>query len=201
MSEKLKSLGVFVIKKNRWPSKLRADLDEALLNVIGEDNLRLWLNERPVTLVFGGAGTLKAGHYHALTSGSKITFSANGTTNPVINILHEFGHVVDNLWDDFFTKKLERVTFLRNGNFSGGWNGTRYLGLKSDFVRQKVLKQARVGGGDAWQQRGGTAHWEDWADIFSNAMLENIKAGNQVGRQILDFVGGMKAHVMPPAAA
>jgi hypothetical protein len=201
MSQKLKSLGISVIKENRWPSQLRADLDEALLNVIGEDNLRLWLNQKPVTLVWEGAGTLKAGHYHAITSASKITFSAKGTTNPVINILHEFGHLVDNLWDDFFTENLERVTFRRNGHFSGGWNGAAYLGLKSDFVRSKVLKLERVGGGDAWQQLGGVAHWEDWADIFSNAMLENFKAKSQVGGQILDFVGGMQAHVSPPAAA
>jgi hypothetical protein len=201
MTERLESLGIFVIKENQWPSQLLADLDEALFNVIGEDSLRLWLNQRPVTLVFGGAGTLDVGHYYGLTSGSKITFSARGTTNPVINILHEFGHLVDNLWDDFFTENLERVTFRRNGTFSGGWNGGVYLGLKSDFVRSKVLKQARVGGGDAWQQRGGVAHWEDWADIFSNAMLKNIKAENEVGEQILDFVAGREAHVNPPAAA
>jgi hypothetical protein len=64
-----------------------------------------------------------------------------------------------------------------------------------------VLKSRNAGGSDAWQQRGGTAHFEDWADIFSNTMLENIKPENEVGKQILDFVASMEAHINPLPAA
>jgi hypothetical protein len=77
----------------------------------------------------------------------------------------------------------------------GGWDGGKYRGLPGQVIRTEVLKAGRIAGGDAWQQRGGTAHFEDWADIFSNAMLGNINAENEIGRQILAFVARMNAHV------
>ena len=184
-----------LILRGTWPSALRANLEEALFSHIGVENLSFLLKNQPVTVRFGGSENLVVGAYYGLTSGSRITLFANQCTNPVINILHEFGHLVDNLWGDFFTNNLQRVEFRRNGMFFGGWNGRKYLGLRRDVVRTEVLKQRRVAGGDAWQQRGGQAHWEDWADIFSNARLKNIDEGNELGGQILAFVARMDAHV------
>jgi len=193
MEEILASLGISL--EGTFPSDLSTNLEEALLTIVGEEKLRLWLNNKPVTLRFGGKGDLEAGTYHGFTSKNRISFFANKNVNPVINILHEFGHVVDNLWDDSFTNSLEKVAFRMNEAFFGGWNGMVYLGLRRDIIRTKVLKQSRVAGGDAWQQRGGTAHWEDWADIFSNAMLDNINGENEVGQQILNFVEQMESQV------
>ena len=196
MSENLSNLGFSML--GTWPDPLRANLEEALFTYIGEENLRLWLNNKPVTIRFGGGNKMVAGIYHGLTSGSRITLFANQTTNPVINILHEFGHLVDNLWGDFFTNHLEKTPFLRNQAFFGGWNGRAYLGLRRDIIRSEVLKARGIAGGDAWQQRGGVPHWEDWADIFSNATLGNINPENEVGKQILDFVALMNKHVKGP---
>jgi len=193
MDENLAALGLSLT--GAWPAALRANLEEALFTHIGEENLRFWLKNQLVTLRFGGNKKLVVGTYYGLTSGSRITFFANQSTNPVINVLHEFGHLVDNLWGDFFTNNLKNVSFRRNETFFAGWNGLKYLGLRRDVIRTQVLKEPRVGGGDAWQQRGGQPHWEDWADIFSNAILENIDPGNEVGEQILAFVARMDAHV------
>jgi hypothetical protein len=52
-----------------------------------------------------------------------------------------------------------------------------------------------VFGDDAWQQRGGTPHWEDWADIFSNSMAHNINQSNYLGKQLDDFFNEMKSYV------
>jgi len=41
--------------------------------------------------------------FGGLTSGNTITFTATGPVNPVINMLHEIGHLVDNIWNDYFT--------------------------------------------------------------------------------------------------
>jgi hypothetical protein len=199
MDEILASLGISLV--GNWPSRLRANLDEALFTIIGAERLRPWLNARPLTLKFGGKGKLDAGFYFGLTSGTTITFFANENTNPVVNILHEFGHAVDNLWRDFFTGNLKSVQFRINGVYIGGATGRTYQSLSSEIVRRDVLKARRAGGSDAWQQRGGVAHFEDWADIFSNSMLANIKPENEAGQQMLDFVALMEAHVNPPAAA
>ena len=182
-----------------WPDPLHANLEEAVSTRIGADRLKLWLNNKPVMLIFGGGKKLAVGTYHGLTSANRITLSANQNVNPVINILHEFGHLVDNLWDDFFTKSLQKQAFRRKEKFFGGWNGIKYLSLRGDIIRTEVLKDRHPAGGDAWQQRGGNPYWEDWADIFSNYMLGNFNEENEVGQQILDFVGGMEAHVKETA--
>ena len=197
MDEILATLGITL--KGNWPAALRANFDDALFNRLGEEKLRLWFKNLPVSFRFGGQERLAAGTYYGLTSGSRITFFANQNTNPVINILHECGHVVDNLWEDFFTDSLEKMDFRRNEMFFAGWNGRKYLGLRRDVIRTEVLKEPRVAGGDAWQQRGGTAHWEDWADIFSNVMLGNINEENEIGQQILAFVSRMEIHVRETA--
>lgn len=199
MDEILADLGITLI--GTWPSALRANFDDALFNRIGVEKLKLWFKDLPVSFRFGGSEKLVVGSYYGLTSGSKITFFANQNTNPVINILHECGHVVDNLWEDFFTNNLKGVEFRRKEAYFAGWNGFKYLGLRGDIIRAEVLKERRVAGGDAWQQRGGTPHWEDWADIFSNVMLENINEENELGRQILDFVTQMETHTKKATGA
>lgn len=195
MSDLFADLGVSF--QGTWSTALLANVDEAF-TAIGKDNLKSWFNNQPVTFRFGGPAQLARGGYSGLTERFRVTFFSNATTSPVINILHEFGHLLDNVWDDFFTNALQKEPFRLGGALFGGWDGNKYRSLPGDRMRAEVLKSARLAGGDAWQQRGGTPHFEDWADIFSNVMLGNINEQNEVGRQILAFVARMEAHVQVP---
>lgn len=113
-------------------------------------------------------------------------------------MLHEFGHLFDNLWSDYFTTKLQKETFTLNGEFFAGWDSTnksyKSLGAGGD-VRGLALSASRILGGDAWQQRGGTAHWEDWADIFSNYISGNLNQSKDLGWQMYRFASEMGNHV------
>jgi hypothetical protein len=202
MIEYIKSFGISL--SGNWTGPLLANLWEALFTHIGYQNLKSWLNGRPATLVWGGGRDCggRDACYGGNTPGDTVTFKATGMVNPVINILHELGHLVDNLWDDYFTTQLERTAFTLNGQYVAGWDGSKYKSLPSSLnidgndVRLLTLKSATFGGQDAWQQRGGTPHWEDWADIFSNSMIRNINQTTDLGNQIDSFFIKMKTHAM-----
>lgn len=134
MDEILADLGITLI--GTWPSALRANFDDALFNRIGVEKLKLWFKDLPVSFRFGGSEKLAVGSYYGLTSGSKITFFANQNTNPVINILHECGHVVDNLWDDFFTNNLKGVE-------SAGRRRTLPDGMVSNILACEAISYAQ----------------------------------------------------------
>jgi len=197
MIEYIASFGITL--QGNWTGTYLANLWETLFTHIGYKELVLWLNGKKVILIIGGAGNNASGRYSGWTSGSSVTFYANNTTNPVINMLHEFGHLVDNLWGDYFTNELNGADFYDNrGDFLAGWNGTAYTSLPSSYpvdVRSLALISSNVGGGDAWQQRGGTPNWEDWGDIFANAMIDNINQASDLGGQMNNFFVIMESHV------
>ena len=198
MQSEFSASGVHV--EGDWPDKLKANVHEALFKHIGMDALQRWLNGRALSFRSGGPAALKPGTYYGITFGTSITLYAHRNVNPVINILHEMGHAVDNLWDDYFTQRLEHTVFSRGGNFLAGWDGFEYRGLPRDIIRREALLAPHAGGGDAWQQRGGRPHWEDWADIFANAMIGNLNTCSEIGGQLSDFMRSMKMHVDTAAA-
>jgi len=193
------------------PKGLVDNLTEAFSTHIKVDRLKLWLNNKPIKLTRDehqevnnekkGKKINKRGQssgYHGETSNNKITFFTSTTqVNPVINILHEFGHLVNNLWDKQFTKELQKETFLLNGIFFAGWDKDRnvYNSLYKKIDGKDIMKQSRIAGGKAWQQIIDSGYNEDWADIFSNYILQNFNEENEVGKQILDFAARMEAHV------
>jgi hypothetical protein len=155
-----------------WTGVRLANLWEALFTHIGYKNLRFWLNGKTATLILGGTRTCdegKTGCYGGLTQYSTVTFTATNMDNPVINMLHELGHLVDNLWGSYFTYSLKTKTFNLGGEYLAGWDGENYISLPSsgeNNVRLSALISSPVGGGDAWQQRGGVENFEDWGDIL-----------------------------------
>lgn len=199
MKEYIASFGITL--SGNWTGILLTNLWEALFTHIGYQDLRFWLNGRTATLTWGGSrdcGGLNA-CYGGSTPGDTITLKATGMVNPVINILHEIGHLVDNLWYDYFTTQLETTTFTLNGQYHAGWDGTSYKSLPAsgvNDVRLIALRSSLFGGQDAWQQRGGTPSWEDWADIFSNSMIHNINQASDLGGQMDSFFIKMKNHAM-----
>ena len=205
MTEYIKKFGLKLT--GNWSGALLANLWEALMR-IGFRNLAVWLRGQKVTLNYAGAmdcsGT-STRCYEGETSkyGPTINFWSTGTSNPVINILHEFGHLVDNIWGDHFTTQLQQQEFELGGAHLSGWNGSEYTSLPSsgsNDVRTLGLISQNVGGGDAWQQRGGDYDgWqqgEDWADIFANAMIGNINQSSDLGGQMSNFFYDMQNYVM-----
>jgi len=96
---------------------------------------------------------------------------------------------------------LEKTEFTLNGAYLAGWNGTSYTSLPSDRIVNLALILSPVGGGRAWQQDGGGyVCWqqcEDWADIFSNAMVGNgnINQSSDLGGQMYAFFKEMENHM------
>jgi hypothetical protein len=193
MIDYIASFGIAL--QGNWSGTYLTNLWETLFTNIGYGNLVFWLNGKKATLIIGGAGNNASGRYYGWTSGSSTTFYANGVVNPVINMLHEIGHLIDNLWGDHFTNSLQQRTFTLRGEFLSGWNGMSYTSLPSsgqNDVRLLGIISPTVGGGDAWQQRGGTPHWEDWGDIFANAMMGNIHQASDLGGQMSAFFAEME---------
>jgi RHS repeat-associated protein len=196
MIEYIESFGITL--EGNWTGAMLANLWEALFTHIGYRDLALWLNGKTATLVWGGSRTCPEGMdgcYGGLTSYTTVTFSATNMVNPVINVLHELGHLVDNLWGDYFTNSLETQTFTLGG-YLAGWDGEAYRSLPRGTVKDQALVSRNVGGGDAWQQRGGPANFEDWADIFSNGIMGNINMTDPLGSQMGNFFNEMVNHVV-----
>jgi RHS repeat-associated protein len=192
MEDYIASFGITL--QGDWSLSLLTNLWDALFTYIGYEELILWLQGSSITLISGGIGTCDIHKYSGWTDGKIITFYSNGATNPIINILHEFGHLVDNIWGDFFTNSLYNVEFTWGGIDFAGWDGKNYSSLPSDIVRSVGLISPNIGGGNAWQQKGGITHYEDWADIFSNAMIGNINPLSDLGSQMYNFAYKMINH-------
>ena len=117
----------------------------------------------------------------------------------MINILHELGHLVDNLWGDLFTRHLKYTEFTSR-DYHAGWDGSAYQRLDRETVYREALLSGRVGGGNgrAWQQipDDGTPYYEDWADIFANGVIGNINLATDLGWQMNNFYQQMRNYVM-----
>ncbi|MBK9008607.1 MAG: hypothetical protein IPM31_16650 [Anaerolineae bacterium] len=203
--EYINSFGITL--EGNWTGRYLLNLWEALFDHIGYINLKYWMGGQKATIkTAGGAdcpvdenGKKREYCYYGETPSTTIYFYATNMVNPVVNMLHEMGHLVDNLWQDYFTSKLKKTTFTDvDGKYLAGWNTTSYsyASLPRAIVKSEALIASPAGGGDAWQQGGGTPHWEDWADIFSNSILLNINKSNSLGKQMDTFFREMESHVM-----
>jgi RHS repeat-associated protein len=199
--EYIESFGIDLEPEEKWTGMWLTNLRKALFNDIGGANLPFWLNGKRAKMVIASQGTCNAtgGAYGGCTPGTTIYFWVNGATaNPVINMLHEIGHLVDNLSDtgNDFTNRLRTQEFTLNDMYWGGWNGSAYKSIPHSGrydIRRVALINDTYEGQDAWQQRGGTPHWEDWADIFSNSMIDNINT-SEPGLQINLFFKSMEKY-------
>jgi len=197
MKKYITSFGLTLI--GNWTGQILMNLWIAL-KIIGFHNLRFWLNGKTATLAFMGSRDTALNKYRGNTPGTTMELYANNTINPVINILHEFGHLVDNLWGDAFTTSLKYKEFTQDGAYLSGYEGpgTKYTSLPSSGqtdVRYIGLMNSKYEGQDAWQQRGGTPEWEDWADIFANAMIGNIDISSELGSQMSSFFYQMQTQM------
>ena len=205
--ERIKSLGIILEPEEKWTGEWLANLTKVLFRDIGADAVRRWMNHKSATLFIDKEGSAICSNggencYSGKTGSDKITFYHTGTSiNSEINMLHEFGHLVDNLSDsgNDFTDRLRSQTFTLSNEDWAGWNGNTYVSIPAsgaNNVYQLVLKTSPIGGDRAWQQGGGTPHWEDWADIFANGILHNIKTSTEPGGQIEQFFGDMKRYAL-----
>lgn len=203
--EYIESFGFTLL--GNWTGAILNNLWETLFTHIGYQDLKFWLNYNlkynNAVLNIGGIGDNDPNEYSGYTQQSTITFYQNGTVNPEINMLHEIGHLVDNLWNDYFTKQLQKETFTIDDIYEAGWDGEAYQQLDRETVYSKALFARRVGGGSAWQQlEAANAYsydcWqycEDWGDIFANAMINNINLDTDLGGQMYLFFNKMENHV------
>lgn len=201
--EYIESFGIDLEPEAKWTGAWLINLRKALFTHIGGANLRSWLNNKPAKMVIASRDDCgaKGGAYGGCTTPTTIYFWVNGATaNPVINMLHEMGHLVDNLSQggNYFTNRLRSHTFLLNDTYWAGWKNGSYQSIPrsrgaANEVRNVVLINPEFEAQDAWQQRGGTPNWEDWADIFSNSMIHNIN-NSQPGSQINLFFKSMEAY-------
>jgi RHS repeat-associated protein len=114
MIEYIVSFGITL--EGNWTGKYLSNLWEALFKHIGYLNLKSWLGGGKATFKIGGEPKCSGDYdcYSGLTQGSIITFLHIGNAvNPVINMLHEIGHLEDNLWQDYFSKELRKVEFTQ----------------------------------------------------------------------------------------
>jgi RHS repeat-associated protein len=218
MQTYIASFGITLV--GNWTGLWLTNLWEALFTHIGYLNLRTWMADGKPTFALGGAAIClvhQTSCYSGLTNGTIVTFLHTGNAhNPVINMLHEMGHLMDNIWHDYFSTHLRKTEFKTpNGEFLAGWNGTDYTSLPRASVYSDALISSTAGGDDAWQQLGAAAYdytckaedgtfytcWpenEDWADIFANAMVNdgNIDRSSDLGNQMYAFFQEMEDHVL-----
>jgi hypothetical protein len=194
----IKSFGLTLEPAKKWTGMWLTNLSKVLFTDIGATLIRPWLNRKSATLFIDDDGTAvckkdQTSCYSGLTGPDKITFKHTGTAiNSEINMLHEFGHLVDNLSDstNYFTDKLKTQTFTLGGKYWGGTRNGTYNSIPSTGVNNVylvALKTSPIGGDRAWQQGGGTPNWEDWADIFSNGIMNNIDPSTEPGGQMSRF--------------
>ena len=135
--ERIKSFGIILEPEEKWTGAWLTNLTKVLFQDIGVVSLPRWMNHKSTTLTIdkeGSAICLKnqQGCYHGNT-GLGITFQHTNAINDEINMLHEFGHLVDNLSDSSndFTNQLYDRTFSFEGKFWAGWNGSTYASIPS----------------------------------------------------------------------
>ena len=79
-----------------WTGQYLTNLWETLFIHIGYTNLKYWLGGQQSTMKIAGSADCsgdKEGCYHGETPAATIYFYATNMTNPVINMLHEIGHL------------------------------------------------------------------------------------------------------------
>jgi hypothetical protein len=213
--EYIKSFGLILEPEEKWTGTWLTNLYNVLFFHIGAIDLPRWLNHKSATLFIDKEGPAicsdgEENCYSGSTGPDKITFYHTGTSiNSEINMLHEFGHLVDNLSDsdNDFTNRLRSHTFTINvGKYWAGWNGSKYASIPEEGpnnVYQVGVKRIPIGGDEAWQQLKASAYTypgheqgEDWADIFANGILHNINTATEPGGQMYDFFKEMERYAL-----
>jgi len=208
--EYIASFGIILTPEERWTGRWLTNLELVLFTDIGAAALPSWMNHKSATLFIDKDGSAtcsddKKDCYFAMTGTDGITFYHTGTSiNSEINMLHEFGHLVDNLSNSHndFTNQLYTKTFTLNNEYWAGYSGSSYVSIPrsgDNNVYQLVLKTSPIGGDIAWQQKSpsfygypGHEQGEDWADIFANGIMNNINTSTEPGRQIDQFFKDME---------
>ena len=68
--------------------------------------------------------------------------------NPVINMLHETGHLVDNVWALYFEQETKKKVFKNSqGEVIAGWDGEAYqkLELVNNFRKTALINSFYLG--------------------------------------------------------
>ena len=216
--EYIESFGLTLSPRDKWTGKWLTNLFNVITRI--GPPLRHWLNWKPATLLIDKEGTAVCGKdiegnviehcYSGLTGTNGITFKHTGVAiNSEINMLHEFGHLVDNLSEggNYFTNRLHSHRFtINNCQFWAGWDESKkkYISIPrngENNVYLVALLTSPIGGGRAWQQLAPeeydyTNHeqGEDWADIFANGIMHNIRETTEPGAQIETFFKYMERY-------
>ena len=209
----IESFGIKLEPEEKWTGKWLTNLYKVLFKDIGATALPHWLNHKKATLFIDKDGSAVCAPgidscYFARTGPTQITFMHTGNSiNSEINILHELGHLVDNLsqGSNYFTNQLRSRKFTINeGTYWAGWNGKKYVPIPEtgdNNVYQLVVREDFIGGDQAWQQKAQTFYsytgheqGEDWADIFANGILHNLDTSTEPGDEINLFFTSMESY-------
>ncbi len=130
-----------------------------------------------------------AGHYSGFTSGNKVTFYTSATI-PLQNLYHEFGHLLDNAFDDAFSSMVGKFPHHEDGVYMFGGYSIGHINsrdtLLETHLQDPYWTPAHLGAPvDALQHPSGDPA-EQWADMFANFVAGNIdmkKTGGQAMHQ------------------
>ncbi len=123
-------------------------------------------NGTTLKIVSGEQGT-----YGGWTSGMNIDFHGNV---PIENVIHEFGHVFDNIFNGAPSFVLDHNTINDSkGNFVMGMNGDQYdrqsmLGYSPQCANSRTACSTEQHPRDLWTPNSGNNGSEEWADQFLN---------------------------------
>jgi hypothetical protein len=173
---------------------LKWDLKNAQLAYLGLTRMNASLGGDLQSSVGSGTFTLNthpdSGNYFGHTSGLTIDFYVSSTI-PLINLCHEFGHVLDNAAGDSHTTALGGSPHSSStGVYWFGGNGygniDPSLVLTNSQVDDPFFGPLSV---DALQHAD-SGPVEQWADIFANYVVGNINQNLPGGRAMYTWVKG-----------
>jgi hypothetical protein len=127
---------------------------------IGYPNIVKWLNGTKVAYAIGSSAECATPTpapdatstppycYSGYTETYHITFYHTNMVNPVINMLHETGHLVDNVWALYFEQETKKKVFKNSqGEVIAGWDGEAYqkLELVNNFRKTALINSFYLG--------------------------------------------------------
>ena len=136
-----------------------------------------------------------AGHYSGYTQGRTITFYT-GTTVPEQNLYHEFGHLLDNIYNDTFTNSLRGDPHVsKDGSYLYGGDNLGIINSNATLKNpSRVGDPNWVGGIDSLQHPSGDPV-EQWADMLANYVAGNIDLSKTGGAEMYGTVNGYLGQV------
>ena len=146
-------------------------------------NLKSMVGRTTFTMAFQGKCTDEDGSmrdcYHGESSSTGVTYysSYSSVKLPIINILHETGHLLNfvpatnNVFSDPLKAKLE-------------WVGD------DGYVRRDILGDMFFEPVQSRPMKEPNNPWEYWADAFGNYMAGNIDLSDPLGSDMANYVSG-----------